>query len=404
MLGLGGRPTASFMIGMEEVLVARRRPGGTIAPSTWKTSVFSCSFSTTASITRSRSANSPRSVVKRQPRQASSRSSSVNLPRAHRPAEGLAQPGAPRLRGRVVHLADQHVVAGPRGHLGDARPHDAAADDTDLPAHGPPRAPPPGGVLRRPSVRGPAGAWCPAGGGLPPGFPLDRKPATPPPAQDHDAAGRRGGPVAPCGRRAGGARVISGKTTLIAHLGYPTFAFKSPMIYNPWFEKNDIDAVVVPMGVKAEDYPEFFRIAVQADQHPRRAGHHAAQGDHDRPGRRADADRRRGRRGQRRALREDGTLLGDQFDGEGFARGVLRKGFDLTGKRALVVGNGGVGSPIAASLAAAGVAAMGLFDPNAAASEALASALRRPIPSSRSRPAPRTRTATTSSSTRPRWA
>ena len=26
------------------------------------------------------------------------------------------------------------------------------------------------------------------------------------------------------------------------------------MIYNPWFEKNGIDAVVVPMGVRAEDY------------------------------------------------------------------------------------------------------------------------------------------------------
>jgi shikimate dehydrogenase len=70
-------------------------------------------------------------------------------------------------------------------------------------------------------------------------------------------------------------------------------------------------------------------------------------------------------------LREDGTLLGDQFDGTGFVRGVERKGFDLAGKRALVVGNGGVGSPIAASLAAAGVSAMGLFDPNSAASESL---------------------------------
>jgi shikimate dehydrogenase len=70
-------------------------------------------------------------------------------------------------------------------------------------------------------------------------------------------------------------------------------------------------------------------------------------------------------------LREDGTLVGDQFDGTGFVRGVARKGFDLTGKRALVVGNGGVGSPIAASLAAAGVGAMGLFDPNQDASESL---------------------------------
>jgi len=52
--------------------------------------------------------------------------------------------------------------------------------------------------------------------------------------------------------------MISGKTTLIAHIGYPTFAFKSPMIYNPWFEKNNIDAVVVPLGVKPEEYREFF--------------------------------------------------------------------------------------------------------------------------------------------------
>ena len=43
--------------------------------------------------------------------------------------------------------------------------------------------------------------------------------------------------------------MISGTTTLIAHLGYPTHSFKSPLIYNPWFEKNGIDAVVMPMGV-----------------------------------------------------------------------------------------------------------------------------------------------------------
>lgn len=44
----------------------------------------------------------------------------------------------------------------------------------------------------------------------------------------------------------------------VAHVGYPTFAFKSPMIYNPWFEKNNIDAVVVPMGVKPQQCREFF--------------------------------------------------------------------------------------------------------------------------------------------------
>ena len=53
--------------------------------------------------------------------------------------------------------------------------------------------------------------------------------------------------------------MISGKTRLIAHLGYPTESFKAPLIYNPWFEKTGIDAVVVPMGVKAEDYPVFLK-------------------------------------------------------------------------------------------------------------------------------------------------
>ena len=31
--------------------------------------------------------------------------------------------------------------------------------------------------------------------------------------------------------------MIRGTTTLIAHLGYPTEAFKSPMIYDPYFEQ-----------------------------------------------------------------------------------------------------------------------------------------------------------------------
>ena len=169
--------------------------------------------------------------------------------------------------------------------------------------------------------------------------------------------------------------MISGKTTLIAHIGYPTFAFKSPLIYNPWFEKNEIDAVVVPMGVKAEDYPEFFRslftltnIRGALVTMPHKV---TTMGLVDEVTPTATVA------GAANAvlLRDDGTLLADQFDGTGFVRGVLRKGLELTGKRALVVGNGGVGSPIAASLAEAGVAAMGLFDPYAQASEALAGRL-----------------------------
>ena len=55
--------------------------------------------------------------------------------------------------------------------------------------------------------------------------------------------------------------MIDGKTRLIAHIGYPTESFKSPMIYNPWFEARKINAAVIPMGCKIEDYASFLKLA-----------------------------------------------------------------------------------------------------------------------------------------------
>ena len=53
--------------------------------------------------------------------------------------------------------------------------------------------------------------------------------------------------------------MISGKTSLLPLFGYPTAAFKAPLIYNPWFDNKGIDAVVVPMGVTAADYPAVLK-------------------------------------------------------------------------------------------------------------------------------------------------
>ena len=52
--------------------------------------------------------------------------------------------------------------------------------------------------------------------------------------------------------------MLNGDTRLIAHLGYPTTTFKSPMIYNPWFAKHGINAAVVPLGVRAENFGDAF--------------------------------------------------------------------------------------------------------------------------------------------------
>jgi len=155
-------------------------------------------------------------------------------------------------------------------------------------------------------------------------------------------------------------------------MGYPTYTFKSPLIYNPWFERNGVDAVVVPMGIKPEDYPVFFRSVFTLTNirgalvtMPHKVTTMELVDELSPTAEIAGAT-------NGVLLREDGSLFADQFDGAGFVRGVLRKGFEPSGKRALVVGNGGVGSPIAASLAGIGLAGIGLFDPNAAASEALA--------------------------------
>jgi len=125
--------------------------------------------------------------------------------------------------------------------------------------------------------------------------------------------------------------VISGRTVLVAHIGYPTEAFKAPMIYNPYFEQAGVDAVVVPMGVRADDYPDFLRrlvavtnlrgalvtmphkvttVALADEVTPTAAIAGAANA----------------------LLRTPaGTLVADMFDGEGFVRGVLRKGRRLAG-------------------------------------------------------------------------
>jgi shikimate dehydrogenase len=177
--------------------------------------------------------------------------------------------------------------------------------------------------------------------------------------------------------------MISGTTTLLAHLGYPTHSFKAPLVYNPWFEKQGIDAVVVPMGVRADDYPDFFRALFTLTNvrgalvtMPHKVTTTALVDSLSATARVAGA-------ANAVLLRGDGTLHADQFDGTGFVRGLLRKGFDPRGRRALVVGNGGVGSPIAASLAAAGVGELGLFDPSAAASNGLAARLGEPYPDHR---------------------
>lgn len=177
--------------------------------------------------------------------------------------------------------------------------------------------------------------------------------------------------------------MIRGTTRLIAHLGYPTTTFKAPMIYNPWFQAKGIDAVVVPMGCKAEDFAAFLPLVFRLSNihgalitMPHK-GATVALAD------RVSVTARIAGAANALRLGDDGKLEADMFDGEGFTAGVLNKGQDIAGRSVLVVGAGGVGSAIAASLAKAGAARLAIFDPNAAGAEALAQRLRDAYPALR---------------------
>ena len=173
---------------------------------------------------------------------------------------------------------------------------------------------------------------------------------------------------------------IDGHTELIAHIGYPTHSFKSPLIYNPYFEKEGINALVVPMGCQAAHYPEFLKSVFNLTNirgalitMPHKVTTVDLLDEVTKTVRVAGACN---------AVKRDekGRLVGDMFDGAGFVRGVQRKGFDLKSKRVLVVGTGGVGSAIAASLAAENIAAISLFDVNRASCEGLALRLQSEYP------------------------
>lgn len=173
---------------------------------------------------------------------------------------------------------------------------------------------------------------------------------------------------------------IDGHTELIALIGYPMHTVKSPMIYNPYFESANINALVVPMGCRPEHFAALLRSLFALENMrgalitmPHKVATLALLDEVSVAVKVA---------GSCNAVRReaDGRLVGDMFDGEGFVRGVRRKGLRLAGARALVVGCGGVGCAIAASLAGAGVNTLALFDANTASAEALADRLRQHYP------------------------
>lgn len=168
---------------------------------------------------------------------------------------------------------------------------------------------------------------------------------------------------------------MDGNTTIIAHLGYPTASFTAPLIYNPFFAARGINAAVVTMGVRAEDFAGLLRPLFKLTNirgalvtMPHKI---STVGLLDEVAPAVEIA------GCCNAIlkHDDGSLLGQLFDGEGFVEALANQGFAVPGKRALIVGCGGMGSAIAAALASRQVGSLSLYDTQHRAASALADRL-----------------------------
>jgi shikimate dehydrogenase len=177
---------------------------------------------------------------------------------------------------------------------------------------------------------------------------------------------------------------ISGTTRVFPVIGWPVEQVKAPAIYHAYFAKHNIDAVCVPMRVAPANYVSFARNLMAA---PNVGGicvtipHKAATvgiGD--------IATREALTAGAANVIYRDkqGRIVADLIDGEGFVRALeitaKPASFNYRKSSALVVGCGGVGSAVAASLAGRGIARLGLTDVDSNTVSRLATSLLKNYP------------------------
>ncbi|GAA3009675.1 shikimate dehydrogenase family protein [Streptomyces fulvorobeus] len=147
---------------------------------------------------------------------------------------------------------------------------------------------------------------------------------------------------------------ITGRTRLFAVIGDPVEQVQAPTMMNPLFARLGIDAVLVPVhatpaglasvvrGLQSSGNVDGLLVTVP---HKRAALDLADEVS-------AAAALSDGTNAMRRT--PDGRWLADNFDGEGFVRGLRSAGHEPEGRHVWLLGAGGAGSAIAVSLLSAG--------------------------------------------------
>lgn len=155
---------------------------------------------------------------------------------------------------------------------------------------------------------------------------------------------------------------LNGQVEIIPVLGYPVKQVRSPRPLTARMQSLGYNAIQIPLSVEVSN---FHAVTASLQQIENISGfvltvpHKIAALElADSLSPRAEAA------GSINALRReaDGRWFGENFDGAGFLAGLRAEGHDPRGKSIMIVGLGGAGASLAASLADAGASRLELFD------------------------------------------
>lgn len=155
---------------------------------------------------------------------------------------------------------------------------------------------------------------------------------------------------------------ITGATRVLGIIGDPIRQVRAPEVWTGLFRSNGIDAVCIPMQVTASGLSVFLEgakalrnfagLIVTIPHKPASLAQVANPSERARHVGAVNVIR----------VQDDGQWAGDILDGVGFVGGLLSRGQAVSGRRALVVGTGGVGTAIAFAIAEAGASRVDVFD------------------------------------------
>ena len=177
--------------------------------------------------------------------------------------------------------------------------------------------------------------------------------------------------------------IADGSTRVIVCIGDPVAQVRAPAVWSALFRAQGVNALCIPWRIAPEHLGQALAALKQVKNLagiivtvPHKMT--AMQGlDH--------ATARAQETGAINAMRPeaDGGWTGDMFDGAGFIAGLRERRHELEGRKALIVGAGGVGTAIAFALAGRAPRQITVFDVVQSRAEALANALRKAYPATR---------------------